>query len=183
MKIFMTRVIPTWISRRRIFVEWMEKDFFAIWDCRSYEAYRRKFHRKDVCFNLAKILEELEEHNMLKKRTGFYRTGWGFFWFGQKVDHKVCMKNRVYLNSALKIVLSWLVHQGFQNLSVWRIKCLEPRTATAAWHRRLTAENGHILCTTIQWEENLEKKLNDKRYETWPGRNVGSTWTVAIIIR
>lgn len=53
------------------------------------------------------------------------------------------MKSRVYINSALKIVLSWLAYQGFQNLYLYN----------------------HIFAN-IQLEENLENKLNDKRYET-----------------
>lgn len=124
------------------------KRFLCIWDGRSCEAYRRKLHRKDVCFNLAKILEDLQEQNMLKKGQDFIEwvIAWlGFFWFVQKVHHKVCKKNRVYINSDLKIVLSWLVYQGFQNLSFWRIKCLEPSTATAAWHRRIIVENSYFL--------------------------------------
>lgn len=147
MKIFMTSYIHQNLQKKGL-CRMDGKRFLCIWDCRSCEAYRRKLNRKDVCFNLEKILEDLQEHNMVKKGQDFIEQVivWlGFFWFVQKVHHKVCMKNRVYINSALKIVLSWLVYQGFQNLSVWRIKCLEPSTATAAWHRRITVENCHIF--------------------------------------
>lgn len=76
---------------------------------------------KNVCFDLLKILQDLQEHSMLKKGQDFMEQVlvWlGFFWFVQEVDHKVCMKSRADINSALKIVLSWLVHQGLPNPSV-----------------------------------------------------------------